>query len=73
LGIDTGTVYCERTEQLQPGDQVLFYTDGITEATNAAGEMFGVERLGRVPGRSLGASPRRPGGAGGIYRGQAAG
>jgi serine phosphatase RsbU (regulator of sigma subunit) len=29
------------------GDQVLFYTDGITEAHNARGEMFGTERLDR--------------------------
>lgn len=50
LGIDTDNVYRERTEQLQPGDQVIFYTDGITEATNAAGEMFGIERLDRVLG-----------------------
>src|SRR5713101_1566911 len=49
-GIDTDIVYGERTEQLQPGDQVILYTDGITEATNAAGEMFGVERLDRVLG-----------------------
>jgi sigma-B regulation protein RsbU (phosphoserine phosphatase) len=28
-----------------PGDQVIFYTDGITEAKNPAGELFGVARL----------------------------
>ena len=28
-----------------PGDQIVFYTDGITEATNPAGQMFGLERL----------------------------
>lgn len=50
LGIDADVVYGERTEQLQPGDQIIFYTDGITEATNAAGEMFGVGRLDRVLG-----------------------
>jgi sigma-B regulation protein RsbU (phosphoserine phosphatase) len=30
---------------LFPGDQILFYTDGITEATNPTGELFGLERL----------------------------
>ncbi len=30
---------------LAPGDLVLLYTDGITEATNAAGECFGAGRL----------------------------
>ncbi|MFS0693602.1 PP2C family protein-serine/threonine phosphatase [Streptomyces nitrosporeus] len=28
-------------EQLQPGDRIVLYTDGITEARNAAGEEFG--------------------------------
>jgi sigma-B regulation protein RsbU (phosphoserine phosphatase) len=50
LGIDANYVYGERTEQLHPADQIIFYTDGITEAANAAGEMFGVERLDRVLG-----------------------
>lgn len=33
---------------LQPGDGVVLYTDGITEAQNAAEEQFGMERLCRV-------------------------
>jgi len=35
------------TEQLQPGDRVLFYTDGVTEGHTTGGTPFGVERLGR--------------------------
>jgi serine phosphatase RsbU (regulator of sigma subunit) len=30
---------------LAPGDLALFFTDGLTEATNAQGEMFGQDRL----------------------------
>ena len=31
--------------QLQPGDLAVFYTDGVTEAFNAAGELFGDAKL----------------------------
>ena len=30
---------------LEPGDRLLFYTDGITDARNARGEFFGLGRL----------------------------
>jgi len=35
----------EVTVNLQPGDTVVLYTDGITEAMNAQGEEWGLERL----------------------------
>ncbi len=31
--------------QLSPGDKIFQYTDGVTEATNAAHELYGMERL----------------------------
>jgi sigma-B regulation protein RsbU (phosphoserine phosphatase) len=45
LGIIEDELYPECTLQLQPGDLVFLYTDGITEAKNADGEMFGVEAM----------------------------
>jgi len=33
---------------LQPKDRVLFFTDGLTEALNEAGMMYGEERLSTV-------------------------
>lgn len=33
------------TEDLEPGDSVLFYTDGVTEARQADGSLFGTEGL----------------------------
>ena len=36
---------------LLPGDTYLFYSDGVTEAFNAPGEMFGEKRLLEAAGR----------------------
>jgi len=40
--------YVEDAVQLSPGDLVLAYTDGLTEAENPAGEEWGVEGLRRA-------------------------
>ena len=34
--------------QLQPGDGIVLYTDGITEAENSAKDYYGLERLCQV-------------------------
>jgi phosphoserine phosphatase RsbU/P len=34
-----------RTEQLEPGDRLLLYTDGITDIRSPDGEFFDVHRL----------------------------
>ena len=37
--------YKEQELQLQPGDKIYLYTDGVTEAHNSQNELFGEERL----------------------------
>ena len=41
--IDAGTV--ETEQHLQPGDVVLLYTDGLTEAMDENQQVFGIDRL----------------------------
>lgn len=53
LGISPKEIHTEYTKCLHPGDLILFYTDGITEAKNPQGELFGTERIDAV----LGATP----------------
>lgn len=45
LGIVDNQDFVEARQTFVPGDQVVFYTDGITEAMDPAGRMFGLERL----------------------------
>lgn len=50
LGVIPGSASTERQMQMLPGECVLFYTDGLTEAFSPAGEIFGEERLIEVIG-----------------------
>ncbi|GII12845.1 hypothetical protein Ppa06_66430 [Planomonospora parontospora subsp. parontospora] len=45
VGLDLGLPVSLCQEQLEPGDRVLLYTDGITEARNRDGEEFGLSRF----------------------------
>jgi serine phosphatase RsbU (regulator of sigma subunit) len=45
LGIMPGMSYEEREVSLSEGNCVLFYSDGLVEAHNPQGEMFGFPRL----------------------------
>lgn len=58
LGVDGDSAYAEVSSTLRPGDTVLLYTDGVVEATNAAGDMFGYERLTNLLEASSSLKPR---------------
>ena len=45
LGLFPGRTYSSETLELEPGDSLVLYTDGVSEATNAASDEFGDERL----------------------------
>lgn len=45
LAIEPETRYDDRKCTLHTGDMLLLYTDGLTEARSAKGEMFGMDRL----------------------------
>ncbi|NBS63079.1 MAG: HAMP domain-containing protein [Betaproteobacteria bacterium] len=45
LGVIEDAVYDEARVQMLPGDTLVLYTDGITEAHDAQQQMFGLDRL----------------------------
>ena len=45
VGLLDGLSYTTETYQFAPGDRLVVFTDGITEAQDAAGEFFGDDRL----------------------------
>lgn len=45
IGLFEESSYSEETLQLNVGDRIFLYTDGILDAESPAGEHFGVERL----------------------------
>ena len=45
LGSMADIAYTEHTVKLEKGDRIFVYTDGVTEATDSQGELFGDERL----------------------------
>lgn len=57
LGLMPGMLYEECEIMLAPGEYVLFYTDGLTEAHNAQREMFDRSRLSALMKAYSGDSP----------------
>ena len=52
VGLFEFAPYSVDSLQLKPGDTMVFYSDGVTEAHNVAGEEFGEERLVEVMKRT---------------------
>jgi serine phosphatase RsbU (regulator of sigma subunit) len=52
LGISADTTYAESTFQIARSLQLTLLTDGVVEARNDAGELFGFERTRAISGES---------------------
>jgi hypothetical protein len=62
LGVIPGMTYEQITFQLEQGDRLIFLSDGVVEATNAHGELFGFERTQQVsnePARYIAQTAKR--------------
>lgn len=58
LGMIDGISFHEHEFQLNPGDSLYVYTDGVTEAANVKEELFGAQRLLNILNRDPSASPK---------------
>jgi serine phosphatase RsbU (regulator of sigma subunit) len=48
LGMMPGASYHEQQQDVRPGEMLITYSDGLTEALNDAGEFYGEDRLQAV-------------------------
>lgn len=48
LGLMPGVTFVEQTAEVKPGDLLVAYSDGVTDALNEAGDFFGEDRLQAV-------------------------
>jgi phosphoserine phosphatase RsbU/P len=56
LGIFEEATYDERTLILDRGDIIVFYSDGVGDAQNRAGEFFGAARVAKLVNENPGLS-----------------
>jgi serine phosphatase RsbU (regulator of sigma subunit) len=54
VGLIPGTAFDVEERVLSPGDRLVLYTDGVTEAQNAAEEFFGKKRLRNAVSKAIG-------------------
>ena len=62
LGVIPGMTYEQTSFQLNQGDRLIFLSDGVVEATNSQGELFGFERTQQVsnePARYIAQTAKR--------------
>ena len=52
LGVIPDIQYEQATFELKRGDRLIFLSDGVVEATNAQGELFGFERTQQISNES---------------------
>ena len=48
LGVMPGLEYNQASITLEPGDSLVLYTDGVSEAMNSSGEEFGMDRFRQI-------------------------
>lgn len=53
VGVVADTTYVAKEIRLHPGDFLLLFTDGVTDARNSSDNRFSLETLLEVPGRTL--------------------
>lgn len=59
LGFAEREIFVEKTVKVQTGDVLFFYSDGVTETRNPAGELFGDRRLEEFIRRNARLAPQR--------------
>jgi sigma-B regulation protein RsbU (phosphoserine phosphatase) len=52
LGVVSGMSYEVLKRAILPGETIVIYTDGVSEAMNAAGDLYGAERLRETVART---------------------
>src|SRR5690606_3733886 len=57
LGVERANTFEEREGRLEPGETLVFYTDGVTEARAPGGAFFGDAGLERLLLRCAGRAP----------------
>lgn len=54
MGIEEDAIWSQARVQIEPGDVLILYTDGIPDALNSEGEFFHEKQLVKVVQNNLG-------------------